>query len=240
MKDYKGKKNKREKFLVVDVETAGSLGKPLVYDIGVAVCDRYGNIYDSESFIIWDIFIEREDIMETAYYADKIPKYRSDITEGLHTTTPFMIARKHILKMMEMYKVKKVLAYNMAFDKRALNHTTDWISDGKHKYFFPYGTQFQCIWHMACQTVYQKKSFIKFALNHGFVSKANNIQTNAEVGFAYMTKNPYFKEDHTGLADVMIEVQLFAKCIATKMPMDRNIKAMCWKLPQNKRKELGL
>ena len=60
--------------MVVDVETAGQFGNSLVYDIGYAIADKQGNIYETRSFIIKEIFYNVE-LMSSAYYARKIPMY---------------------------------------------------------------------------------------------------------------------------------------------------------------------
>ena len=39
-------------YLVLDVETANSTDDALVYDLGYVVCDKKGNIYEADSFIV--------------------------------------------------------------------------------------------------------------------------------------------------------------------------------------------
>ena len=48
---------KREKFLVIDTETCNSIEQPLVYDIGYAICDRFGDIVVERSFVVAETFI---------------------------------------------------------------------------------------------------------------------------------------------------------------------------------------
>ena len=43
--------------LVLDTETANSLDDPLVYDIGFAVADTKGHIYERFSFIVIKVFL---------------------------------------------------------------------------------------------------------------------------------------------------------------------------------------
>lgn len=231
---------KKKKFLVVDVETANPVDSPLVYDIGVAIVDKKGKVYESESYIIWDIFIARKDLMETAYYAVKVPKYEQDIIEGLYTVTSFYFARKQILEMMKRHNVNTVAAYNCHFDRGALNNTLNFLTDGKYRYFFPYKTKFICIWHMACQVLCTQKSFVRFAMKNGFYSEKGNMQTSAEAVYAYMRWDKNYEEDHTGLADVMIEKDIMARCFRQHKKMDTVIKRNCWMIPQKIRKEMQL
>ena len=62
--------NRKKYYLVLDVETTGGLGNPLIYDLGFAICDKKGNIYEKRSFIIKEIF-DNKRLMDTAYYKEK-------------------------------------------------------------------------------------------------------------------------------------------------------------------------
>ena len=70
-----------EKFLVIDTETTNSLDNPICYDIGFAVIDKDGKVYESHSYAIADIILDSE-LMNSAYYAEKIPSYWEEIREG--------------------------------------------------------------------------------------------------------------------------------------------------------------
>ena len=49
--------DKRKKYImVVDTETANSLEYPVVYDLGIAITDKTGKIYESYSFVISDVY----------------------------------------------------------------------------------------------------------------------------------------------------------------------------------------
>jgi hypothetical protein len=93
---------------------------------------------------------------------------------------------------------------------------------------------------MACDTIYQQKTFIKEALKNNWLSESGNIKTSAEIGYRYMTNNTEFEENHTGLEDVEIECKIMALCIRQHKKMNRNISRMCWRKPTQKMKELGL
>ena len=65
----------KKKFLVLDVETANDVNCPLVYDLGFAVCDKYGKIYEKQSMLIYEIYRGERELMNSCYYANKIPEY---------------------------------------------------------------------------------------------------------------------------------------------------------------------
>lgn len=225
---------KKQYFLILDVETANSTDDPLVYDLGFVVADRQGNIYESESLVIADIFVDEADLMETAYYHEKLPRYREDLKNGSRTMTTLAHAKYLIHDLMEKYDINTVCAYNASFDSRALNVTSRYVTKSKYRYFLPYGTEINCIWHMACQVICTQKNYRKFCEQNGFISASGNLQTSAEVVYRYMTKDTDFDESHTGLEDVLIETAIMKKCYDQHKKMDKSINRLCWRIPQKR------
>ena len=231
---------KKEYFLVLDTETCNSIEQPLPYDIGYAICDRYGNIYETKSFIVAETFLDMKDVMESAYYAEKLPMYWEDIKAGSRVIKPMWTIRKELTADMRKYNIKKVGAYNIGFDKRALNNLMRYVSKSWCRWFFPFGTEFFDIWNCACELLLARKSYIDFALKNGLVSEKDNILTSAESTYKYITKKLDFKESHTGLEDVLIEVEILAECYKQHKKMNTSINSACWQKVQRKRKELDL
>ena len=225
-------------YLVLDVETANSTDDALVYDLGYVVCDKKGNIYEADSFIVSDIFYKEAELMQSAYYAKKIPMYIEGIKSRAFNVVTFYEARERLLAAMRAYNVEAVCAYNANFDYTALNTTQRWLTKSKYRFFLPYGTKVYCIWHMACQLICTQKAYIRFCLENGFVSPSGNIKTNAETVYAYMTDNNTYEENHTGLEDVLIETKILAKCFAQHKKVEKNINRLCWRIPQAKAKEI--
>ena len=223
---------KKKFYLVLDVETANSTDDPLVYDLGGAVCDKKGNIYDTFSFIVRDIFDLESDLMQSAYYAKKIPLYHNGLNQGQFQRVSFYTARKHVLDLIKCYSITEVYAYNANFDRNALNKTQRWLSKSKYRYFLPFGVKFNCIWHMACQTICSQKTYYNWATANGLVSPAGNLKTSAETVYAYISNQDQFEEDHTGLQDVLIEVAILAHVFRQHKKVDRSINRLCWRIPQ--------
>lgn len=223
---------RKEKFLVIDTETCNTIEEPLPYDIGWVICDRDGNIYEERSFVVRETFLGMADVMKSAYYAEKIPQYWKDLKTGKRTMAGMWEIRKTMKTDIRNYHVKKVGAYNMAFDKRALNNLIRYISKSWMRWWFPYGIEFFCIWNMACSTILNRKTYIDFAIKNGLVSEYNNIQTSAESAYKYITKLVDFKENHTGLEDVKIEVEIMAKCYRQHKKMEKSINPACWRRVQ--------
>lgn len=227
--------------IVADTETANSVNYPLPYDLGFNVI-RLKDFKRMERFslCIAEIYINEKDMMKSAYYAEKLPQYEEELKRGEREMVRLYTARKRMIEMMEKYNTNIVYAYNMNFDKRALNNDQKFITNNKYKYFFPYGTEFRCIWHMACQVLLSRPSYIKFALKNGFVSEKGNILTNAECCYRYLINDPIFKEKHKGIDDVDIETEILHACKRQHKKMNTEPYQACWRMVQNKRKEMGV
>lgn len=223
--------DKRIKYIMVlDVETAGGLGNPLVYDIGFAVTDKKGRIYASKSFIISEIFRDKN-LMNTAYYAKKVPMYLEDLAQGTRIETTFMNMRKEFLELMQAYNIQTISAYNLNFDSRALKNTMKYITG--HKRFLTNeqkNIKMLCIWSLACETLYIQKTYKHIAQREGWVSEKGNLMTKAEQGHRYITGIYGFEEEHTGLEDTLIEIGIMAYCYRQHKKHQSGILANPWKI----------
>ena len=232
--DRKGRKMNKHFYLVCDIETANITEDALAYDIGLAICDRQGTIYEKHSFICKEIFIDEAELMKSAYYAHKIPEYNSGIQDGTRKVATLYEIRAKVFEMYQFWHYKAIMAYNAYFDNCGLNRTQRYITKSKYRWFFPYGVPVHCIWHMACQVICTQKKYYNFCINNNFISKSGNISTSAETVYRFLTQNPNFEEEHKGLEDVLIETKIFAECIKKKKKMDRKIYRCCWRIPQRK------
>lgn len=224
--------------LVIDTETANSVEQPLPYDVGYAILDtKTGEIRIEKSFVVAEIFLDKE-LMKGAYYAEKVPHYWDDLKAGTRIMKTICNIRREIKADMEKYNVTKVGAYNMGFDNRATRNDVRYISGSMIKWFFPFGTEFFCIWNMACTSILNTENYVRFALENDFVSEHNNIQTSAEVAYRYITKETTFVESHTGLEDVRIEIEIMLAVLRSEMKYNDKIYSACWRTVQRKRKEV--
>ena len=227
--------------IVIDTETANSVEQPLPYDFGWAVLDtEKGEVVRKFSFVCAEIFFDKE-LMAQAYFAEKIPQYWKEIKQGKRKVTSLWKIREELKYCLKAFGIKQVCAYNMGFDKRASNNDARYITSSLIRWFFPYGVEFVCIWHMACTSFLNTSEFVNFATTHGFVSDAGNIQTSAEVAYRFLTNDPTFVECHTGLEDVEIECAILLNCLKTG---DENMKCQpysaCWRNVQRTARQMAL
>ena len=101
------------------------------YDLGWAVVDKRGNVYKTQSFINADIFLDEKELMKSAYYSEKIPKYWEDIKSGIRQLRSFYNIKKQLLGDIAEYGVKEIYAHNMRFDYGTLQNTQRWLTKSK-------------------------------------------------------------------------------------------------------------
>ena len=220
--------------LVVDTETCNGikttdekidLSQSLCYDIGWQIADTKGRIYEKRSYVVAEIFCDLADVMQSAYYAKKIPQYWEEIKSGERVLTTFYNIVKQFRADAENYDVSAIAAHNASFDFRALNNTQRYITKSKYRWFFPYGVEIQDTLKMARQTIGQMPSYIRWCFDNGYVTKHKNPRPRltAEILWRWLSGNDNFEERHTGLEDVEIETQIYAYCIKKNPSIEKGL-----------------
>lgn len=206
-------------YMTIDTETANSTLDPLVYDLGLAVHDKYGRLYETKSLVIADIYCNERELMRSAYYAEKLPKYETALKNHEREMVTIFTARKIVKELCEKYNVKAIIAHNSRFDYNALNTTIRYVTKSKMRYFLPYGIPLYDSQKMARDTICKQKTYRKFCKENGYMTKTGRVQEKAEVLYKYINGSHDFTEEHQGLDDVLIEIAISAKCFAQHKPM---------------------
>lgn len=216
--------HRRKYIAVIDTETANGLEDSLVYDVGWAIVDKRGNVYLSRSYLIREIFCDERDLMQTAYYAEKIPMYLSDIEQGKRKIVTFRMARRIFLDDCKRFNCTTACAHNARFDNNALNTTQRFLTKSKYRYFFPYGMEIWDTMKMAQDVICVMPTYRRFCESHeGFTLKNGNPRKTAEILYRFIISNPNFEESHTGLEDVLIEKEILAYCIRQHKKMRKGL-----------------
>lgn len=193
------------------------------YDIGWAIVDKRGNVYRTRSYVNADIFLDEKKLMQSAYYADKVPQYWKDIKEGKRTLTSFYNIKKALLEDIAEFNVAEIYAHNMRFDYGALNNTQRWLSKSRNRYFFPYGTEICDTLKMSRDVLKTMPTYKRFCQENGFMTKNNQCRYTVEIIYKFITQNLDFEESHTGLEDVMIEKEILAYCYKQHKAMRKGL-----------------
>lgn len=206
-------------YLTIDTETANGFDDPIVYDIGGAIHDKKGNVYETFSFVIYETFYGMKDLMKSAYYSDKIPMYQKQIDNGERKVVRFYTAKRHIEELCKKYNVKAIIAHNARFDYRSTTRTQRYLTKSKYRFFLPFGIELWDTLKMAQDTICKQKSYRQWAKDNGFCTKNGRPKATAEILYRYISGNKNFVENHTGLEDVLIEKEIFSHCVRQKKKM---------------------
>ena len=224
--------------LVLDTETANTLmsddGKMdmsdvLVYDYGWAVVDKAGNIYETASYVNRDIFVYERDMMQSAYYHEKIPQYVADIRAGRRKMADLYEIRAALLDTLERWNIDTLAAYNARFDDNAMKRTQAWCTKSKYRYFLPFnGVVWWDIMKMANDVVCKMPTYKAWCVENGYLQKNGVPRKTAEMVYRFITGDHDFEESHTGLEDVTIEAAIMAYCFR----QHKEMRKLLWENPR--------
>lgn len=193
----------------------------LPYDVGFAVMDTHGIIYDKYSYVNSDVFYEMPELMESAYYAKKLPRYHEEIACGLRTVANTWEIRRKMIEVCEMYSIKEVVAHNAGFDYDTLNNIVRYLTGSKVRHWFPFGmVEWWDSMAMARSVVCKMPTYKAFCTE---VLELSRVSAKAENLYRFIIRDPEFIEAHTGLEDVLIESQIVAYCYRQHKAMNKRL-----------------
>lgn len=208
-----------ERFIVLDTETTNSIDDPLCYDVGWAVIDKDGNVFESASYVVADIFLDKE-LMESAYFKDKVPQYWADIKLGLRELKTYFNIKKALADCVKRNNIKIVIAHNARFDYRSLTLTQRYLTSSKYRFFLPREIEIWDTLKMSRAILKNNDEYGEFCYNNNYLTKRMCKRYTAEIIYRFLTGNNDFEESHTGLEDVMIEKDIFTYCLNIQPDID--------------------
>ena len=203
-----------KKYIILDTETTNDIECPLVYDFGFSVIDENGKAYASYSFVNADIFCDDE-MMANAYFAEKIPQYWEDIKSGNRILKSFRSIERTFRRVCREWNIDTFVAHNARFDYLALQTTKRYITTSKERFFFPYGSKFVDTLKLSREVFGKNETYRNFCVTNNYVTNYGQNRYTAEIIYRFLTNCNDFVEEHTGLADCMIEKEIFRYCLET-------------------------
>ena len=200
------------RYIVLDTETTNSLEDPIAYDIGFAVIDENGKVYAKFSFVVAEVFLDKE-LMANAYFADKIPQYWKDIEDGERELRKLSTIRQTLNRVCEEFEVQAIIAHNARFDYRSTATTQRYLTSSKYRYFLPYGVELWDSLKMAREVFKNDEAYAEFCYKNDYLTSRGVRRYTAEILYRFITNDNNFIESHTGLEDVMIEKDIFVECM---------------------------
>lgn len=222
---------KAEKFIVLDVE-GYSTARP--YNIGYLIGDKYGHIYLRRSFAlpscIWENIVamvnsKQAEEMTKANVEEILQDIEKKKTKRKYNHVSCETFKKTFQTDIENFKIKKLFAYNVSFDKSSLRRL---FGDE----FINLPLEYCDIISGIVQTRLQTKKYIDFCNSHGFITEKGNVMTKAEIVYKYLTGVIDFVEEHTGLADCEIEYQILLTALNSKKKIDWK-PCQAWRILKN-------
>lgn len=194
---------------IVDTETQGGLDKRNIYDLGYVFATYDDELKEYVPFrkisrIISQVY-DNVELFETAYYGEKRPIYTNKLKGRKTKKQQRGHAFRSFYNKLDKYDTCYTGAFNMDFDAGAFKMVSE-----RYSVINPLEAQnLFCIWELATQTICLTKEYIEFCEKYNFITDSElNYTTNAEVVYAFITNNPDFKEEHTGLEDALIELKI--------------------------------
>ena len=217
--------------IVFDTETANTglneegqlfFKDGLFYDFGFSVVDTKGNVYEEYSFVNTDIFFEKE-LMNSAYYKEKVPKYWKDIKAGRRKLANTYTIHKTFVECINKYECKWITAHNTRFDYAVVNATQRWVSKSKYRYFIPKDVEIWDTMKMARDVILKMPTYRTFCEKHDLLTKNGRLSASAENLYKFIIKDATFVESHTGLEDVQIEREILWFCLRQHKKMRKKL-----------------
>lgn len=189
--------------LVLDTETI-NLEKQFIYDLGYTIADNNGDIIAKKSYIITQIFNNKE-LFATGYYANKLPLYNERLKNGYSKKVCWGNAMRYLANDIKKYGITEIYAYNSKFDTKAIAFMCSWYG-----VINPLGaTEILDIMDFI-QPITTTTDYKNFCESNGFMTKHKKPkpQQKAETLYRYLKNNVNYEEEHTGLEDSLIELEI--------------------------------
>lgn len=206
-----------EKFIVLDVE---GLSTCRPYNIGYIVGDKSGKIHEKHSYALpetlWENFCGTMNLEAvTPMMCKNIQEILADYGKEKRKYQYISIVdfQKEFENTIKRNKIKRLFAYNVSFDKSSLKRLFG------EEIFSKIDLQYCDILSTILYTKLLRKKYVNYCIHNGYITEKKNVQTKAEIVYRYLTKKHDFIEEHTGLADVLIEFEILLTAFKTKKKM---------------------
>jgi hypothetical protein len=215
---------KKNIYCIVDTETSKMTD---VYDLGVIIFDKKGNILFTRNYCNMDVF-GNNNMMENAYYNWKMPLYKENKNIVRVDTRSMMY---DFLYNLRLYGVTHLLAYNLSFDINALDKTYMYFCN---RHFDSSKYILVDIMRVAIETIINTNKYRNFCKKHNEMTDKGNYKSSAETVYRYINNDLNFIESHTALDDCYCEKAIFEKCLKQKKTVSIGCKSNLWKIIQDK------
>ena len=212
---------KKERYLMfIDTETIGTLNvkeSVLPFEIGMKIYDTETDKVVKEKSYLVRKFFNNKYIMLSTFSATKYPNYFEKLeNDKRYKTYSVNDIATDIDKTIQRYGIKVMVAHNGNFDKVAIDRLfnefgienviekLDLLDTMEISKIITFSKEY------ANYCIINKD--IKNSINESsFITNSGRVRTTAQAIYCYLTNDSEFKEAHTGLEDIDIEIEIFKK-----------------------------
>lgn len=194
--------------IIFDTETI-DLKKPFCYNLGYVIYDTTRQtILEKRDFVIRQVWTNQA-LFATAYYNNKKALYIGKMRSRQTLLEYWGFVMAQLRRDVKHYEISIAYAYNSTFDERVIDFNCDWFKtqNGLDNVSIVdlYGL---AVYYIANQTEYSQ-----WAIDNNRTTPTGKPSATAESVYQYLTNNLDFVEEHTALADSLIETEILAECL---------------------------
>ena len=205
--------------MIFDTETT-SLEKPFCYNIGYVIYDtESGQILATKDFVCEQVW-HNPMLFSTAYYAHKRDLYVRSMRGRNTTMDKFGYICQQMIRDIKAFNIVGAYAYNSSFDEKVFTFNCDWFKCNNPFDSIPVFDIRGYAHHFICDD-----DFKKWCEEHERFSDSGNYSTTAETMYQYVSGNIDFEEEHTALADSIIECMILTYAIFKGAEINTDYKA---------------
>lgn len=205
--------------LIFDTETV-NLEKPFCYNIGYVIYDTLENKQVLRKEFVVEQIWHNLPLFSTAYYNNKREIYVSRMRGKHIKMMKWGYIMREMCKDIEDYEIAQAYAYNSDFDERVFEHNCEWF-----KTVNPFdNVAIFDIRGYVHQFIAFNKDFQMFCDRHELYTDGGNYSTTAETIYRYVSGETDFAEEHTALADSLIELEILLFCLEQGAYLGGNFK----------------
>ena len=206
--------------LYIDMEGTGDKQKGekhFPFDIGTNVVNESGKIVFRKSLVVEDIF-ENDIAMNSAFFKNKIPFYENKLSVFCKDKDAMLYQLLSIPKVLnalndiiKTFNCKVVSAYNVSYDYDGINNLYELKPHITNKFKRLNDLDIQKLFiKYLIDFPKAKNHYFKWCKENGKLTSTGKFaSTTAETVYQYITKDLDFKENHTGLEDLKIEIAIY-------------------------------
>jgi len=211
---------KQRYLLFIDTETIGTLfvkESVLPFEIGTKVYDLEKQQVVREKSYLVRKFFNNKYIMLSTFSATKYPSYFEKLNnDKRYKTCSVNDIMQELSKVISRYNIKIMVAHNGSFDKQAIARLCEdfGVNNSFEKLDLLDTMQISKVITFSkdyANYCIENKDILNSVKDSCFITNSGRVRTTAQAIYSYLTNNPNFQEEHTGLEDIDIEIEIFKK-----------------------------